>query len=99
MIQVVLAAANRDPARWDAPDAYDLHRPNIAHLGFGGGPHLCIGQHVARAEMHTAIDALLTRLPKLRLDPDGEAPEIIGLVERGGGAYEMGPSELNVMWE
>ena len=98
LVQVVLAAANRDPARWEAPDTYDLHRPNIPHLGFGGGPHLCIGQHVAHAEMQTAIDALLSRLPKLRLDPDAERPEIIGLVERGGGAFEMGPSELNVIW-
>jgi hypothetical protein len=49
--------------------------------------------------MYTAIDALLTRLPNLRLDPGAESPEIIGLVERGGGAYEMGPSELNVIWD
>jgi cytochrome P450 len=100
-IQVVLAAGNRDPARWANPDAYDIHRPVLPHVGFGSGPHLCIGQHVARAEIHTAIDRLLLRLPNLRLDPNREPPEIVGVIDgsMGGGAYEMGVSELNVVWD
>jgi cytochrome P450 len=100
-IQVVLGAANRDPARWHDPDAYDIRRPLLPHVGFGGGPHLCIGQHVARAEIHTAIDGLLGRLPGLRLDPDAEQPMIVGVIDgsAGGGAYEMGVTELNVIWD
>ena len=91
VVHLSLGAANRDPARWERPDEYDPYRPLVPALGFGGGPHVCIGQHVARAEMHVAIGALLDRLPGLRLDPDAEPPQIIGM-------YERGPTELPVVW-
>jgi cytochrome P450 len=92
VLHLVLGAANRDPARWDDPDAYDIHRPMQPHLGFASGPHVCLGMHVARAEMATGIGALLDRLPDLRLDPDAEPPRIIGM-------YERGPNEINVVWD
>ena len=83
MLHLCLGAANRDPARWERPDEYDITgRPKPA-LGFGGGPHICLGMHVARAEMAVGIGALLDRLPNLRLDPDAEPPELIGMYERG----------------
>jgi cytochrome P450 len=82
-IHLCFGAANRDPLRWDRPDEFDPGRPMQAHLGFGGGPHICLGMHVARAEMQTAIAALLARLPNLRPDPDAETPRIIGMYERG----------------
>ena len=56
------------------PDEYDPGRPLKPSLGFGGGPHICLGMHVARAEMSVGIGALLDRLPNLRLDPDAEPP-------------------------
>jgi cytochrome P450 len=83
VLHLCLGAANRDPARWDDPDEYDLTRPIKPSLGFGGGPHVCLGMHVARAEMVTGIGALLDRLPHLRLDPEHEPPRFIGLYERG----------------
>jgi cytochrome P450 len=83
VIHLCFGAANRDPSRWDRPDEFDPGRPLQAHLGFGGGPHICLGMHVARAEMQTAIAAVLARLPNLRLDPDAEPPQIIGMYERG----------------
>jgi cytochrome P450 len=52
-------------------------------MGFGGGPHICLGMHVARAEMAVGIGALLDRLPNLRLDPDAPPPELVGFYERG----------------
>jgi cytochrome P450 len=52
-------------------------------LAFGNGPHVCIGMHVARAEMAVGIGALLDRLPNLRLDPDAEPPAFLGMYERG----------------
>ena len=58
-------------------------------LAFGGGPHVCLGQHVARAEMTVAINALLDRLPNLRLDPDAEPPRFIGFYERGATAIPV----------
>ena len=83
VVHACFGAANRDPSRWDHPDEFDPGRPLQAHLGFGGGPHICLGMHVARAEMQTAIAALLTRLPNLRPDPEAETPRIIGMYERG----------------
>jgi cytochrome P450 len=83
VMHICLAAANRDPARWERPDEFDPTRPPQAHIGFGDGAHICLGMHVARAEIATAIEALVTRLPNLRLDADAPEPRIIGLYERG----------------
>ena len=83
VLHLSLGAANHDPARWDNPDEFDIDRKLRPSLGFGSGPHICLGMHVARAEMTAGINALLDRLPDLRLDPDAPTPEIIGLYERG----------------
>lgn len=83
VMHICLAAANRDPVRWEHPDEFDPSRPPQAHIGFGDGAHICLGMHVARAEIRTAVEALVTRLPELRLDPDAPEPSIIGLYERG----------------
>jgi cytochrome P450 len=89
VIHVCLGAANRDPQRWERPDEYDPSRPMKPTLAFGNGPHVCLGQHVARAEMTIAIGALLDRLPNLRLDPDALPPEYIGFYERGATAIPV----------
>jgi cytochrome P450 len=83
VMHICLAAANRDPERWERPDEFDPSRGPQAHIGFGDGAHICLGMHVARAEIATAIGALVERLPNLRLDPDAPEPRIIGLYERG----------------
>jgi len=83
VVHLCFGAANRDPSRWERPDEFDPSRPLRSHLGFGGGAHICLGMHVARAEMSTAIDAVLDRLPNVRLDGEVEAPRIIGMYERG----------------
>jgi cytochrome P450 len=83
VIHLCVGAANRDPARWDRPDEYDITRPLRASVAFGGGPHVCLGMHVARAEISSGVGALLDRLPNLRLDPDAEPPRFIGMYERG----------------
>jgi cytochrome P450 len=90
-MHMCLGAANRDPARWANPDDYDITRTPLPSLVFGSGPHICLGMPVARAEMSTAINALLDRLPNLRLDPDPQPPRIIGM-------YERGPDQLPVVW-
>jgi cytochrome P450 len=82
VVHICLAAANRDPARWERPDEFDIYRPQKPTFAFGSGPHVCLGMHVAFAELNTAIGAILDRLPNLRLDPDAEAPRIIGMYER-----------------
>jgi cytochrome P450 len=83
VLHLCLGAANRDPQRWERPDEFDPRRPLKPALGFGGGPHVCLGMHVARAEMSVGIGALLNRLPNLRLDPDAEVPHPVGFYERG----------------
>jgi cytochrome P450 len=89
VLHICLGAANRDPNRWERPDDYDITRPLKPTLAFGGGAHVCLGMHVARAEMTVAINALLDRLPNLRLDPDAEPPRIIGMYERGATAIPV----------
>lgn len=89
VVHINIGAANRDPQRWDRPDEYDIHRPTRPNLGFGQGAHICLGMHVARVEMVTAISALLDRLPGLRLDPDAEQPRFVGMYERGATAIPV----------
>jgi cytochrome P450 len=84
LIDVCLGAGNRDPKRWDDPDRYDLHRPEKRHVGFAAGPHTCLGRFVAAAEMGAAVNALLDRLPRLRLDDRGEPTRIIGGLQARG---------------
>ncbi len=89
VLHLCLGAANRDPARWERPDEYDITRPPKPALAFGSGPHVCLGMHVARAEMNVGISTLLDRLPNLRLDPDAEPPSFIGMYERGATAIPV----------
>ncbi|MEO3873319.1 cytochrome P450 [Nonomuraea sp. B12E4] len=66
-VQVVYAAANRDPRHFDHPDMLDLRRSDNAHLGFGHGIHYCLGAALARAETQIALTTLLDRFPGLAL--------------------------------
>lgn len=66
-ILMFLGAANRDPRRWDDPDAFDLDRDPSGHVGFGMGIHQCVGQHVARLEAEALLNALLDRVRRIEL--------------------------------
>lgn len=91
-IQVITGAANRDGARYEDPDTWRLDRPDQPHLGFGWGRHLCLGMHLARLELRVGLEAVLDRLPNLRLDPDRPVPPIIGTAFRG-------PERLDVVFD
>ncbi|MFF9852621.1 cytochrome P450 family protein [Streptomyces litmocidini] len=83
-VLVVLAAADRDPERFDGPDTLDLARRDNQHLGYGHGIHYCLGAPLARLEGQTALATLLTRLPDLRLAADpAELRWRGGLIMRG----------------
>jgi cytochrome P450 len=60
-------AANRDPRAFDEPERFDIGRAPNDHLAFGGGgPHFCLGSHVARVEIDAMFRQLLARLPDLQ---------------------------------
>ncbi len=61
------ALADRDPAKFDDPHILNLRRNAAGHLGFGHGPHLCVGLQLARVMMRVAWSALSARFPGLRL--------------------------------
>ncbi|MFJ9783284.1 cytochrome P450 [Amycolatopsis sp. NPDC101161] len=67
-VLMFLAAANRDPRRWNDPDAFDLARDPSGHVGFGMGLHQCVGQHVARLEAEALLTALVGRVRLIELD-------------------------------
>jgi cytochrome P450 len=67
MITAVIGAANRDPEQFPNADTFDMARSPNRHLGFGFGPHRCIGAQLARAEARIGFSRLLERLPSLSL--------------------------------
>lgn len=92
LVRISLAGANRDPAVFERPDAFDVRRANARlQLAFAQGPHVCLGMHLARLEARIALAAVLRRLPGVRLDPARPA-EPRGLVFRK-------PPELHVVWD
>ena len=68
---VLYASANRDERKWERPDAFDIRRRARDHLGFGFGPHICAGMHLARIEITAVLNALVRRVERLEVgDPD-----------------------------
>lgn len=85
----IMAAANRDPAVFDNPDAFDIGRTNNAHVSFIAGPHFCAGAPLARMELHIAFTTLLRRFGHLQLADNG-------LEWKQGHLMFRGPSRLAV---
>jgi cytochrome P450 len=91
LVRISISAANRDPAVFANPDRFELTRANHRrHLAFAQGPHVCVGVHLARLETRAGLQALLERLPGLRLDP-ALTPQVRGLVFRK-------PPRVQVLW-
>ena len=70
-ILCALGAANLDERKWDQPERFDITRNTAGHLALGVGPHVCVGQNVARAEGQAILPALARKVE--RIEPMGEA--------------------------
>jgi cytochrome P450 len=80
-VYVLIAAADRDPSRWPDPQHFDVGRDLKSHLGFGFGPHLCLGAPLARLETRVALQRLLCVAPDYCLRD----------VDLGSGFFVRGP--------
>ncbi|HEV2887913.1 MAG TPA: cytochrome P450 [Jatrophihabitans sp.] len=67
VVLLLVGAANRDPDRFTDPDTFEPGRPKLISLGFGAGPHYCVGAAVSRAEGRVALPMLFQRFPDLAL--------------------------------
>lgn len=74
-VLALLIGANHDPYRFNAPDEQQLNRRPNAHIGFGFGPHVCLGMQLARAETQIALEQLFKRYPDLRRTPKDAPPD------------------------
>jgi cytochrome P450 len=91
-VLISLLAANHDPAQFPEPGRLDPGRVGPRHVAFGHGPHQCLGQSLARAELEIVYRTLFTSLPGLRL---AEALEDLPVKDDG---FVYGLYELPVTW-
>jgi cytochrome P450 len=73
MVTLLIGASNVDDAEFPEPERVDFERERNKHLAFGGGPHRCLGSHLARMELEVAMQVWHERIPDYRVKP-GETP-------------------------
>jgi cytochrome P450 len=78
-VTLLLASANSDEAGFPQPDEVDFERRPNRHLAFGGGPHRCLGSHLARMELRAALDEFHKRVPVYSLPEGAELSYSIGI--------------------
>lgn len=78
-LTIVLAAANRDPREFDAPEEFRIDRTNKKHLAFGQGPHYCVGNHLAKLQAQAAIAGIFKKFPDLYLSSTPKYHPSIGI--------------------
>lgn len=89
-VALVIGSANRDPARFERPETFDITRTDQGNLSFGFGAHFCIGHHVARALGEVVLTETFAMLPELHLDSD--RPSVVH------GWLTRAPKPLPVRW-
>lgn len=87
---LLYSAANRDPARFENPDQFDITRTPNRHIAFGGGTHFCLGNHLARLDMDVIFTTLNARFSDISLAQD--APKY------KPGLSVRGPEALHIAW-
>ncbi len=88
-VAVNMGSANHDETRYENAEAFDIFRPPQQHMAFAFGPHRCLGMHLARMETTVALNAVLDRLPGVRLDPEAEDVHITGQAFRAPSALPV----------
>jgi cytochrome P450 family 142 subfamily A polypeptide 1 len=71
---LIYPSANRDEEIFEAPELFDVGREPNPHVAFGFGAHFCLGNQLARIELRTMFEQLLSRLPDMTLASD-EPPQ------------------------
>lgn len=66
-VALLFAAANLDERQFPEPERFDPERPKGAHLGWGNGPHTCVGIHLAKLEMRTLLRAMVPRVQSIEV--------------------------------
>jgi len=89
MVAVNLGSANHDETSYENPEKFDIFRKPQQHMAFAFGPHRCLGMHLAVMETTVALNAILDRLPGLRLDPEAEDVHITGQAFRAPAALPV----------
>lgn len=64
-VLILFASANRDARRYENPDLFDVRRNPRDHVGWGHGPHVCVGMHLARLEMEVLLQSLVARVTRI----------------------------------
>jgi cytochrome P450 len=90
-IWLPLVAANRDPEEFPDADKVIIDRQENRHIGFGAGPHRCLGAHLARQELNIALEEWHKRIPNYRLKP--------GVEIREHGSGQIGLNNLSLVWD
>lgn len=90
MVNIPLAAATRDDAAFPDATSVDIARKPNNHIGFGAGPHRCLGSHLARQELRIAMEEWHARIPNYRLATDSQ------LFESGS---QLGLESLPLEWD
>ena len=89
-VVMYFGSANRDPAHFEQPDSLRLARNPNDHIAFGNGPHVCLGQHIARIEIDAILREVLTRM---------EGIEVVGKPEWLASNFISGPKHLPVRFK
>ncbi|MBJ7472870.1 MAG: cytochrome P450, partial [Solirubrobacteraceae bacterium] len=66
-VALLFGAANLDERQFPDPERFDPERPKGAHLGWGNGPHTCVGIHLAKLEMRTLLHAMVPRVQAIHV--------------------------------
>ena len=75
LVNLLIGAANVDPAEFTDPTRVDFERENNRHIAFGAGAHRCLGSHLARMELRAALEEWHRRIPEYEIKA-GAVPKV-----------------------